>query len=225
MVKQSLTMVIQDLLRSDPSMLDALERGYANISAVARLLKPKIEEKIGRGANLSGIITAIRRAKAKYKPFTEHIKVIADSTITIRTNLAKISIEKTRRNLEKARLLSTEFPETFFQVLEGAETLTLIMDQRVLNKIRPKFRDDEIIDEKNDLSAIIIQSPKEIIDTPNCISEFYNAIAKRGINIEETISCCTETMIVLRIGDSANAYNALTDLIEDCRRKLFQARK
>lgn len=209
-------------MEEDPSILDALERGYANVSAVARLLKPTVEEKIGRRVNLSGIITAIRRAKAGHKPFIEHIRVLAESVITIRTNLAKISIERTRKNLEKARLLSIEFPEAFFQVLEGEETLTLIMDQRVLDKVRPKFRDDEIIDEKNDLSAIIIQSPREIINTPRCISEFYNVISRKGINIEETISCCTETIIVLRMSDSTNAYNALIHLIEEARRRLSQ---
>ncbi|MBS7604984.1 MAG: hypothetical protein QXR84_06970 [Candidatus Bathyarchaeia archaeon] len=224
MVKQSLTKVVQGLLEEDPLIIDSLERGYANISAVARLLKPEIERRMGRRVNLSGIITAIRRAKSGYKPSIEHIKVLADSVITIRTNLAKISIERTRKNLEKARLLSTEFPEAFFQVLEGEETLTLIMDQRVLSKIKPKFRDDEIIDEKNDLSAIIIQSPREIINTPRCISEFYNVISRRGINIEETISCCTETIIVLRMSDSAKAYNTLIHLIEDARRRLSQAK-
>lgn len=225
MVEQTLTRVIWNLLEGDPTILEALERGYANVSAVARLLKPRVEEVMGRGVKISGIITAVRRARTKYKPFMEHLKVIADSVITIRTNLAKISLEKTRRNLEKARLLSTEFPEAFFQVLEGAGTLTLIMDQRVLNDVKPKFREDEVIEEKNDLSAIIIQSPREIIETPGCISEFYNAISKRGINIEETISCCTETIIVLKMSESTKAYSALTDLIERARKKIFQTKQ
>ncbi|MEM2168707.1 MAG: hypothetical protein QXX99_07875 [Candidatus Bathyarchaeia archaeon] len=224
MVKQTLSKVTWDLLKGDPTILEALERGYVNISAVARLLKPRVEEAMGREVKLSGIIMAIRRVRARYRPFMEHIKVIANSVITIRTNLAKISLEKTRRNLEKARLLSIEFPDVFFQVLEGVGTLTLIMDQKVFNDVKPKFREDEIIEEKSNLSAIIIQSPREIIETPNCISEFYNAMSRRRINIEETISCCTETIIVLDTSKLVEAYGTLTDLIEGARKRLSQIR-
>ncbi|MEM2385276.1 MAG: hypothetical protein QXL74_08375, partial [Candidatus Bathyarchaeia archaeon] len=121
-------------------------------------------------------------------------------------------------------LLSIEFPDVFFQVLEGVGTLTLIMDQKVFNDVKPKFREDEIIEEKSNLSAIIIQSPREIIETPNCISEFYNAMSRRRINIEETISCCTETIIVLDTSKLVEAYGTLTDLIEGARKRLSQIR-
>lgn len=223
MVEQSLTRVVQSILEGDPSILNALERGYANISAVARLIRPRVEEKLGRRVKLSGVITAIRRVRERHKSSTEHLRVIAESSVTIRTNLAKISLEKTRRNLERARLLSTEYPETFFEVIEGMETLTVIMDQRLLDDVKSKFRSEDIIDVKDNLSAIVIHSPREIIDTPGCVAEFYGVVARRGINMEETISCCTETIILLKTSDSGSAYSAIAGLIEEARRAL-QAR-
>lgn len=211
---------VQYLIENDPPIQDAIERGYANFSAVARLLKPKAEELLGRKVTLEGMITSVKRARVKYKPPKRRLKVIAESVITIRTNLAKISLEKTRRNLERARVISAEFPEAFFQVLEGASTLTLITDGRIFSRVRLKFEDTEILDERRNLAAIIIQSPREIVDTPGCIMMFYNAISRRQINIEETISCYTETIIVLRMEDSVKVYSVLTDLISDARRKL-----
>lgn len=224
MVELSLSKVVQYLIEGDPSIQDSLERGYANISAVARLLKPKVEEILGRKVNLSGLITAVKRVKAKHKPLMEQLKIIANSIIMIKAGLAKISIEKTRRNLERARLLSAEFPDIFLQVLEGSTVLTLIMDQRILNHVKSRFEDTEIIDEKQNLAAVIIQSPKEIIDTPGCISTFYNAIARRGINIEETISCCTDTVIVLGMSESVKAYGILTDLIARAGEEIMRAK-
>jgi len=221
LVEESLTRVVQKLVEDDTSIQDALNRGYANISALARLLKPKIEEIIEGKVNISGVITALRRVRERLKPLRgENLKIIANSVISIRTDLAKISIEKTRKNLEKARTLPTKFPETFFQVLEGIGTLTLIVDQRVYNEVRLKFREDEIIDEKLDLAAIIIQSPKEIVETPGCIAEFYGALARKGINVEETVSCSTETIIVLDTRDSLRAYSILMDLIGEYRGKM-----
>lgn len=221
MVKQSLTKIVQEIVEDDISIRDALERDYANVSALARLLKPRVESIIGEGVNVSGIITALKRARAKLKPLAgKHVDIIADSVITIRTGLAKISLEKTRKNLERARALSIKFPEAFFQVLEGIETLTLIVDQRIHGEVRPKFREDEIIDERLDLAAIVIRSPKEIVETPGCIAEFYGALARKGINIEETISCSTETIIVLETRDSLRAYSTLMSLIEEFRGKI-----
>ncbi|MEM3590717.1 MAG: hypothetical protein QW702_01265 [Candidatus Bathyarchaeia archaeon] len=220
MVELSLAKTVQYLIEGDPSIQDAIERGYANLSAVARLLKPKAEEILGRKVTLEGMITSVKRARVKFKPLREQLKVVADSIITIRTSLAKISLEKTRRNLERARLISAEFPEAFFQVLEGATTLTLITDQRIFEGIRSNLEASGILDEKRNLAAAIIQSPREIVDTPGCIVMFYNAISRRGINIEETISCYTETVIVVKMEDSTRVYSILADLVLDARKRL-----
>ncbi len=220
MVELSLAKTVQYLIESDPPIQDAIERGYANFSAIARLLKPKAEELLGRTVTIEGMITSVKRARVKYKPSKEQLRIIAESVITIRTNLAKISLEKTRRNLERARLISAEFPEAFFQVLEGTSTLTLITDERIFSKVRLKFEDTEILDEKRNLAAVMVQSPKEIVNTPGCIMTFYNAISRRQINIEETISCYTETIIVLKMEDSVKVYSILADLISDARKSL-----
>ena len=220
MVKLSLAKTVQYLIDGDASIQDAIERGYANFSAIARLLKPKAERILGRKVTLEGMITSVKRAKTKYKPSREQLKVIAESVIIIRTNLAKISLEKTRRNLEKARLISAEFPEAFFQILEGASALTLITDERIFSQVRSKFEDTGILDERGNLAAVIVQSPREIVDTPGCVMRFYNAISRRGINIEETISCYTETIIVLKMEDSVKVYSILADLISDARERL-----
>jgi len=220
LVELSLAKAVQYLIENDPPIQDAIERGYANFSAIARLLKPKAEELLGRKVTLEGMITSVKRARTKYRPSRKQLRVIAESVITIRTNLAKISLEKTRRNLERARLISAEFPEAFFQILEGTSTLTLITDERIFSRVRLKFEDAEILDERQNLAAVIVQSPKDIVDTPGCIMMFYNAISRRQINIEETISCYTETIIVLKMEDSVKVYSILTDLISDARRKL-----
>ncbi|MCD6465673.1 hypothetical protein J7L27_04835 [Candidatus Bathyarchaeota archaeon] len=220
MVKLSLAKTVQYLIDGDASIQDAIERGYANFSAIARLLKPKAERILGRKVTLEGMITSVKRAKTKYKPSKKQLKVIAESVIIIRTNLAKISLEKTRRNLEKARLISAEFPEAFFQILEGASALTLITDERIFSQVRSKFEDTGILDERGNLAAVIVQSPREIVDTPGCVMRFYNAISRRGINIEETISCYTETIIVLKMEDSVKVYSILADLISDARERL-----
>ena len=220
MVETSLSKTVQFLIENDPSLLDALERGYGNFSAIARLLKPKVEVLLGREVTFEGMITSVKRARSRYKPKLEYLQIVSESVINLRTDVAKLSLEKTRRNLEKARLVSADFPEAFFQVSEGATTLTLITDQRIFNEVRSLFKGEEILDEKQNLAAIIVQSPREIVNTPGCIVAFYNPLSRALLNIEETVSCYTETIIVLRMEDTAKAFSLLTDLITNARKTL-----
>ncbi|MCH8022635.1 MAG: hypothetical protein IH932_02695, partial [Thaumarchaeota archaeon] len=63
MVKtQSVSKLTRDLLEEDLVMQDAIERRYANYSSIARILKPKIEERLGRTVKTVSIVTSVKRA-------------------------------------------------------------------------------------------------------------------------------------------------------------------
>ncbi|MGD8543515.1 MAG: hypothetical protein PVG48_00140 [Candidatus Bathyarchaeota archaeon] len=215
----SVSKTIQHLIDNDLSLQDALKRDYANYSAIARILKPKVEETLGRKVKLESLITSVKRAKANYKSREENItRIIAESVIHLRTDVAKVSVEKTKRNLEMVRKVLTNFPGEFLQVLEGVSAITLIFDQKLFDNVYPIFRKEDILDESQNLSAIVVQSPREIIDTPGCAIAFYNPVSRSHINIEETVSCFTDTILVLRMEDVGKAFTVLTDLIAEARK-------
>lgn len=218
----SISKTVQGLVDEDLSLQDALQRNYANYSAIARMFKPKIKDEIGEEVNIESIITAVKRAKVNYRILQGKItKVIAGSGLNIRTDMAKVSVEKTKGNLEKIRRLLSTFSAEFLQVLEGNSVITLISDINSFNKIISIFAKKDIIDQKKNLSTIIIKSPDEITSTPGCVQAFYNAVSRRHINIEETMSCYTETILVLAMEDISKTFAALTDLITEARQKNF----
>ena len=216
----SISKIIQNLIDCDLSLQDALQRDYGNYSAIARMLKPKVEEILGRHVNLESLITSVKRAKIGYKPLRGGIaKVVAGSVINIRTDVAKVSVEKTKRNLEKIRKTLVDFPEEFFQVIEGISAITLVFDQKLFDEICSMFQEKDVLDKKQNLATIIIRSSDEIIHTPGCVLAFYNTVSRRHINIEETMSCFTDTIIVLGMEDVSKAFAALTDLITEARKQ------
>lgn len=216
----SVSKIVQDLINNDLSLQCALERGYGNYSAIARMLRPKVKETLGREVKLESIITSVKRAEVSYRlPQGDIARVIANSVINLRTDVAKISIEKTKRTLETVRKALADFPpEEFLQVIESISAITLIFDQKLFKDIHSILRREVILDERQDLAAIIIHSPREIIDTPGCAIAFYNTVSRRHINIEETMSCFTDTIMALRMKDVGRAFTALTDLIADARK-------
>ena len=88
----------------------------------------------------------------------------------------------------------------------------MIFDEGIFGQVRSIFREEEILAEKRDLAALIVQSPRDIVETPGCIVAFYNPISRAHINIEETASCFTETVIVLRMEDADWDAVIATDL-------------
>lgn len=216
----SISKTVQILIDEDLSVQDALQRDYANYSAIARMLMPKIKETVNNEVNIESIITAVKRAKINYTILQGKItKVVARSGLNIRTDMAKVSVEKNKENLEKIRKTLATFSDEFLQVIEGNSVVTLISDLSSSNKISSLFTKKDVIDKNQNLATVIIRSPDDITSTPGCVQAFYNAVSRRHINIEETMSCYTETIIVLAMEDVNKAFAALTDLISEARRK------
>jgi hypothetical protein len=216
----SISKTVQNLIDEDLSLQDALQRDYGNYSAIARMLMPKVKEAVNSDVNLESVITSVKRAKANYTILQGKItKVVAGSGLNIRTDMAKVSVDKTKKNLEQIRKTLATFSGEFLQVIEGNSVVTLISDLNSFNKISAIFDKDDVIDQKQNLATVIIRSPDEITSTPGCVQAFYNAVSRRHINIEETMSCYTETIIVLAMEDVSKAFAALTDLITEARRK------
>lgn len=216
----SISKTVQTLIDEDLSLQDALQRDYGNYSAIARMLMPKVKEAVNHDVNLESVITSVKRAKANYTILQGKItRVVAGSVLNIRTDMAKVSVDKTKKNLEKIRKTLATFSGEFLQVIEGNSVVTLISDLNSFNKISSIFAKKDVIDQKQNLATVIIRSPDEIIDTPGCVQAFYNAVSRRHINIEETMSCYTETIIVLAMEDVSKAFAALTELITEARKK------
>jgi len=211
---------VKEVIENDLSLQDALGRRYGNYTAIARLIKPKVERDIGRKVNFESLVTSVKRVKPRLQLAQGGIEgVMAGSVVNVRTDVAKLNLEKTKRSLEAARTVMATYQEEFLQISESNSAITMIFDQKLLEEIHKKFNDDDVLDEQADLAAIIVHSPTEIVRTPGVVLAIYAKIAENHINIEDTVSCFTDTIVVIRMDEVARTFSTLTDLIADCRAK------
>ena len=145
---------------------------------------------------------------------------MARSVINVRTDVAKLSLEKSRRTLESSRNLMASNQEDFLQVSESNHAITLVFDQKLLPDVHKKFGDEDVLDEQSDLAAIMVHSPKEIVRTPGVVLAIYSRIAENHVNIEDTVSCFTDTIVVVRMDEVTRTFSALNDLISECRSRI-----
>jgi len=222
----SISKTVQSFVDSDFSLQDALQKDYGNYSAIARMLRPKVKESLRRDVKLESIITAVKRVKTTYRrPARNVTEVVAKTVMNIRTDVAKISVEKANRNLEKIRKALANFSGEFFHVTEGISAITLIFDQKLFDEICSMFQDRDVLDKRQSLAAVILHSPIELISTPGCALLFYGAVSRKYINIEETMSCFTDTIMIVKMKDVSIAFSTLTDLITEARKQLKEVGK
>lgn len=218
---KNITKSVRAIIDNDLSFQDALQRGYCNLSAMARIIKPSIDAIVGTDVSIESIITALKRTRKDYKvPYASVEPIIAGSKISLRTDVAKLSIVKNKKTVEKIAKPLTVHYDSFISVTESVSSMTLIFDQLILERVKNLFSDDNTLEVESNLAAIIVQSPEEIIKTPGCALIFYNQLARRHVNIEDTISCYTDTIMLVNMNDVAKAFNALTELITESRKSL-----
>jgi aspartokinase len=217
----SVMSAVRDEVNFDLSVQDALARDYVNLSALARLLVPKISKRTRKKVKVEGVITALKRLREAFSPASHEIgKVIASSIVNVRTHVSKISVEKNRRTLQAVASMLSRHQEDFIQVSESLSTITLIFDQRLHGKVKKELSGGEILAEGDDLAAIIVQSPERIVSTPGCVIAFYNQLSRRHVNMEDTVSCHTDTIIVVKAKYAGKAFEALAELIDEERKRI-----
>jgi aspartokinase len=216
--EKSISRTVQGIMNSDLYFQDSLQRDYCNITALARLIKPQIDQMLDRNINIESIVTAVKRSKNIYNaPKLPTASVLANSTISVKTDVAKLSIGKSKKALEKVAKALQNI-DNFISVSESILSITFVFEDPLLDKVNAMFSNYEILEIEEDLAAIMVHSPEEIIKTPGCAIAFYNQLAYRHINIEDTVSCYTDTIVLVKMSDVGKAFNALTDLISNSRK-------
>jgi aspartokinase len=217
--KKSITSIVNDIVSTDLSYQDCLQNDYCNFSGLSRVIKPEIERSLGREVNLESVITAIKRARRFYYIHEQTISsIIVESTISVKTDVAKISTVRSKRTVERVAKALTKNVNSFLSVSESLSSITLVFDDKLIDSVRELFASYDILEIDEDLAAIIVHSPEQIIKTPGCAIAFYNQISRRHINIEDTLSCHTDTIIVVKMNDVGRAFDAIAMLISKARR-------
>jgi len=225
--ERSITNAVKEVVNNDLSFQDSLQRDYCNISALARIIKPQIDQLLGgKNTSIESIITALKRSRRDYNmPEKPIASILAGSTISVRTDVAKVSAEKSKKTIEKVAKAMTQNVGNFISVSESITSITLVFDEALLDEVKSMFVQDDILEIEDDLAAIMVHSPEEIIKTPGCAIAFYNQLARRHINIEDTVSCYTDTIVLVKMDQVGKAFNALTDLISGSRKMPKKKRK
>ncbi len=218
---QNISRTVKEIILNDIFLQSSIRGQYCNYSAIARRIKPLVDKRVGYNTDIQSIVTALKRLKSSLTFSPKNVKmVLADSNLSVRTGVAKITVEKTRTATIKFSELIRKYVNSIIHVSIGSTAITIIMDEIYAGEVLELFERSTILENKGSLAAIIVTSTPEITDVPGCAISIYERLFSTGINIEDTTSSYTDTIIILKNEDVGKAFETLNELINESKREI-----
>lgn len=215
----SVAEAVRRIISQHPTLLDAIKMDVVNYSALAERIHSEVLKITGRSrVRLEAIKMALIRygedVKRKHKVLEEKIiEVVRESILELRSDIIVLTVRQEALIDKLDKLMKNVIKARFFQLTQGLRTFTLFFDKRVLPKILEIIGEENIEILIDNQSAIILVSPKTVIEVPGVIAFITSLLARNGINITQIISCHEDTILIVSRENAAKAFSLLEKII------------
>ena len=202
---------VHNYLERHPVITRYMQKGIINTKALATLIDE--EEKL-QGA-YHGIISAIRRFD--FEPLKQGMneieEVLKRSKISTKSRLVYITLSRDFDFLaDTLPLIFKKINPSIGEVLrisEGRESFKIIIDQAKKDEILKLIQPAHVLDTTENVGEINIRLGEGFETVQGIRATILNELALHHIDIEETIGCLPEFMIILKEKDIGKAHDAL----------------
>lgn len=211
--------VVEDIISDSLCLEGALSEEVINYSALARKIKPEVEQRLSKEVQLGAVLMALRRLTKTLKPSKTVNKIIhANNDLIVRSNLTEFVIANAdflitmHEHLIKLAELKEQY---FITITEGVFETTIIVSSELSERVEKVLTPSNIISVLKNLSSITIRLPISNVYAPGLYYFFLKALAWKGINVIEVVSSYTELTIILENKDVDRAFSALKRLFTE----------
>jgi len=205
---------VREYIASHPSIADALKMDIVNYSALAR----KVCKELGIRREEAVLAACRRYPVEKLRGFSEDAvrRMLGRSRVETRTKVATIILVEGVDVLQRLgdvveELLDENKECRLIQVSQGT---VIIVDDDSVSRVTRKLRPEHIVSVTRGLVEIAVTSPESIEKTAGLLAFLAGALASRGINIVQEMSCYTDTIFILNRKDMTRAIEVLTQNLQ-----------
>jgi len=206
----SIARQVRDYISGRPSITDAIKMGIVNDSALARLVSKELGVR-----KYDAVLAACRRFPVeKMKGYREDAvkRMLKKSRIETRTKIATITVVQGVDVLQRLGDVVEELLDEnkICRLIQVSQGTVIIVDEGSVPRVTRKLREGQVINVGRDLVEITATSPESVEETPGLLAFLSGALASRGINIVQAMSCYTDTIFILEKEDMTGAIEVLT---------------
>jgi hypothetical protein len=214
----SIGKVTEDLINRSPFLREAMTDDLINISALARKLKPEIEEMVGKEVKEGAIVMAIKRmTPGLYHRLNVKItKVMGDlGDFLVRSNLSDYTFENSDTLKNKQAELVQEInkdTDSFFALCKGVTETTFVVSTQKSEVIERIFKNEKLKSSTKDLASVTVKLPMINTEIYGIYYYILKHLAWEGINIVEIVSTSNEFTVVVKQDDVDKAFKILMQI-------------
>lgn len=214
---QTIPNAVEEVIKKKPFLEGALVEGLVNLSALARLIKPDIEKRVGKEVNDSAVIMALNRlvprlelmSQMKFKKVVQNM-----GDIIVRSNLADYAFANSPTLYERQSELLNKvsyMKDLFCTFSQGIYETTLVVSNTIVPLVDEIFAAESRIARTLNLSSITVKLPEENAICPGVYYYIFKELAWDNINISEVISTTNEFTVVVSDEDIHRAFTILME--------------
>lgn len=211
--------VAEDIINRSPFLREAMTENLINISALARKIKPEIDEAFDEDIKEGAIIMAIKRLT----PGTYHrlnlkiesiVREIGD--FLVRSNLNAFTFENSDTLSEKQsdliELLEKDKKKAFYTISKGVTETSIVTNLFDKIEIQELLKAEKLKSKNENLASITVQLPTLNTEVYGVYYYILKQLAWEGLNIVDIISTANEFTIIFNQGDIDRAFRILMQI-------------
>lgn len=220
----SIGKVTEEIINRSPFLRESLTENLINVSALARKIKPEIEEILKKEVKEGAVIMSIKRmSPGYYHRINLKIKNFMGTLgdFLVRSDLEDFTFENspslTLRQAEMMKNLN-DTQDPFYTFCHGVGESTIITSVSVTDQLKKIFETEKLKSHTPDLASITIKLPTVNTEISGIYYYILKHLAWEGINIVEVVSTSNEFTVVVHSDDIDAAFSVLMQLKKEGKR-------
>lgn len=215
---KTISSVVEHYIKKKPFLQSALAQGIINLTSLSRLIKPEIQEELGKDIRNGAIVMALKRLSDDLEFRATHriIKVLKNiGEITVRSSLTDFTFLVSDSILEHQSKLLDEVnknKDVFYTSSRGVNELNIVVSNSLDSTIESLFKDEKCTQKAENLSSITVKLPAENVSVPGIYYFIFQRLAWEGVILYEVISTTNEFTILVNDDQVDIAFKTIKDL-------------
>ncbi|XLS29541.1 aspartate kinase [Flavobacteriaceae bacterium M23B6Z8] len=215
---KTISSVVETYIKSKPFLQSALSQGIINLTSLSRIIKPEIEEHLGKEVRNGAVVMALKRLSddLEFRATHKIVKTLKNiGEITVRSSLNDYTFKISDTLLQNMALLITKIEDNknaFYTSSRGVNETTIVVSNNVAAEVEDVFRNEMLIEKLENVSSITVKLPKENVSIPGIYYFIFQRLSWEGVNIYEVISTTYEFTILVSEDQIDKAFKVIKDL-------------
>lgn len=215
---RTISAVVENYIKKKPFLQSALAQGIINLTSLSRLVKPEVEEELGKEVRNGAIVMALKRLSDDLEFRATHriLKVLKNiGEITVRSSLTDFTFLVSDSILENQSSLLKEVnrnKDVFYTSSRGVNELNIVVSNTLESTVEELFKEERCTQKSSNLSSITVKLPAENVSVPGIYYFIFQRLAWEGIVLYEVISTTNEFTILVNDDQVESAFKTIKDL-------------